>query len=52
MLKVPAEVELGSEADWLVPVEEPGDALAWLRRCPQSDEMIINHKSYQLEIIK
>ena len=30
--KVPAELELGSEAEWLVPVEEPGDALAWLRR--------------------
>ena len=29
-----------------------GDALPWLRRFPQSDEMIINHKSYQLEIIK
>ena len=25
-------MELGSDAEWLVPVEEPGDALAWLRR--------------------
>ena len=46
--KVPAELELGSEAEWLVPVEEPGDALAWLRRLLYTSFVIKNRPDVHL----